>query len=42
MHKIVIPIERVDRNYLAQLEYALAFASEDIASYLITRISWRI
>lgn len=35
MQKIVIPIEGVDKDYLSQLEYALAFASEDISTYQI-------
>ncbi len=35
MGKISVPIDRVDREYLGQLEYALTFASEDITSFRI-------
>jgi len=37
MPRIIIPISAVDPQYLSQLEYALTFASEDIASYSINR-----
>lgn len=36
MTRITIPVEGVDKDYLAQLEYALAFASEDIVSCRIS------
>src|SRR5258706_8548704 len=32
MPTITIPITGIDRDYLAQLEYALTFASEDVTS----------
>ncbi len=32
MPKVTIPIEGIDKEELAQLEYALTFASEDIVS----------
>src|SRR3954466_3847712 len=35
MAKITVPLGGVDKDYLSQLEYALAFASEDITSYRI-------
>lgn len=37
MSKLTIPIEGVDRDHLSQLEYALAFVSEDVASYALDR-----
>ena len=33
MTRIVVPIDRVDREYLSQLEYALTFADEHLVSY---------
>jgi hypothetical protein len=35
MRKLIIPIKGVDKDYLSQLEYALAFASEDLASCIV-------
>ncbi len=35
MQQINLPITGIDKDYLSQLEYALAFASEDIGSYRI-------
>jgi hypothetical protein len=37
MNKVVVPLSRVDKDYLSQLEYALSFASEDIVAYRITQ-----
>lgn len=39
MSRLVIPIEGVDRDHLAQLEYALAFVSEGVDSYALDRDS---
>ena len=37
MARVVIPISQVDPDQLSQLEYALTFASQDIASYVVNR-----
>jgi seryl-tRNA synthetase len=42
MVKVTIPIVGVDKEYLSQLEYALAFASEEIESYSLSEEDLRI
>ena len=42
MPKAIVPITDVDKDLLSQLEYALAFVSEEVTSYKINKENLRI